>query len=103
MACPRCARDTEDAAWCGPCELAFDGWSRRHAGDLVWEVLPAMFLVAVAGMGLPLLGASWLVAVAGVFAGFGSFAGMHALNRRRRRRQFLRGGAMPRAYLPEKS
>jgi hypothetical protein len=60
-------------------------------------------VVAFAGMGLPLLGVSWLAAAVGVFGGFGTFAGLHRLNTGRRRRQYLRAGEVPRAYLPGKT
>ena len=105
MACARCGDPDPDAApprWCKACELAYDGWSRRYAADIVWSTLPAMAIVAFAGMGLPLLGASWLLAATGVFAGFGTLVGLHRLHRRRRRRQFLEIGEVPRAYLPSK-
>jgi hypothetical protein len=105
MACARCGTSEipSERAWCVACERAYDAWSRRYAGDVVWEVLAGTAVVAFAGMGLPLLGVSWLAAVSGVFAAFGTFAGLHRLNGRRRRRQYLRAGAMPRAYLPSKT
>jgi hypothetical protein len=104
MACPRCGAPAPDTGrrWCAACELAYDAWSRRYASDVVWEALAGTVVVAFAGMGLPLLGVSWLAAASGVFAGFGAFIGLHRLNTRRRRRQYLRGGEMPRAYLPGK-
>jgi hypothetical protein len=89
--------------WCPACERAYDTWSRRHAGDIVWEVLSGTVIVAFVGMGLPLLGVSWLVAATGIFAGFGAFIGLHRLNVRRRRRQYLQGGEVPRAYLPDRT
>jgi hypothetical protein len=118
MACPRCgdpdlepegAPDgplgftTGGRPWCAACEHAYDAWSRRYAADIVWEVLAGTAIVAFAGMGLPLLGVPWLVAATGVFAGFGALIGLHRLNRRRRRRQYLRAGGMPRAYLPDRT
>ena len=104
MACPRCGDPTPDTGrrWCASCELSYDAWSRRYASDVVWEALAGTVVVAFAGMGLPLLGVSWLAAATGVFAGFGAFIGLHRLNTRRRRRQYLRAGEMPRAYLPGK-
>jgi hypothetical protein len=105
MACARCgsADPPVDRAWCVDCERAYDAWSRRYASDVVWEALSGTAIVAFVGMGLPLLGVSSLVAVSGVFAAFGTFIGLHRLNARRRRRQYLRAGAMPRAYLPSKT
>ena len=100
MTCERCGAETaEDRRWCKDCEQAFDGWSRQHAADLVWQVLAGTVVIVGFGMGLPLLGVSWLVAAGGVFAGFGTFVGLHRLNRRRRRQQFLTAG-VPRMYLP---
>jgi hypothetical protein len=89
--------------WCDACERDYDAWSRRHAADVVWEALAGMVIVVFAGMGLPLLGVSWVLAATGIFAGFGTIIGVHRLNARRRRRQYLRGGDMPRAYLTEKT
>jgi hypothetical protein len=106
MACERCGDpdvDGDPSRWCKACEVAYDGWSRRYAADILWAVLPAGVLVTFAGMGLPLLGASWLLAATGVFAGFGTMIGLHRLNRRRRRRQYLEAGEVPRAYLPGKT
>lgn len=118
MTCVRCGSDSKpgDAAgardpldsrrptpWCKSCELHYDAWSRQHASDIVWEVLAAGLIVGFAGMGLPLLGVSWLAAATGIFAGFGTLIGLHRFNRRRRRRQYLSSGGVPRAYLPSKS
>lgn len=105
MACVRCGTPETPSGrtWCAACERAYDAWSRRYAGDVVWEVLSGTAVVAFAGMGLPLLGVSWVAAVCGVFAAFGTVAGLHRLNGRRRRRQYLLSGAMPRAYLPQKT
>jgi hypothetical protein len=89
--------------WCAACERDYDGWSRRYASDVVWEVLSGTAVVVFAGMGLPLLGVSWLVAATGIFAGFGAFIGLHRLNARRRRRQYLGAPQMPRAYLPDRT
>jgi hypothetical protein len=104
MECRRCqAEIVDDRAWCAACELAYDGWSRRHAADIVWCALSGTVIVLTAGMLVPALGASWLFALTGVFAGFGTMVGLFRWNRRRRRTQFLRGAAVPRAYLPEQT
>jgi len=105
MACPRCGETDTTAPdrWCKPCELAYDAWSRRHATEIVWEALAGTAVVVFAGMGLPLLGVSWLFAAIGVFAGFGTFIGLHRLNGRRHRREYLTAGEVPRAYLPDKT
>lgn len=104
MACPRCNDNAPLGAkgWCQACERAYDTWSRAYAGDIVWPVLAAMVIVSGFGFGLPLLGASYLVATIGVFAGFGTLVGLHRLNARRRRKQF-RLTSLPRAYLPGKT
>ena len=104
MTCARCAKEAAVGAtgWCTDCEQEFDAWSRRYASDILWGVLAAGVLVMFAGVALPLLGAPWLISVTGVFAGFGTIYGLHRWNRNRRRRQFLAGAAMPRAYLPGK-
>lgn len=68
----------------------------------MWPVLTATVIVSAVALGLPLLGAHWLVATTGVFAGFGAMYGLHQVNRRRRRREFL-VGALPRAYLPDQT
>jgi hypothetical protein len=105
MACARCGSPDapSERRWCATCERAFDAWSRRYASDVVWEVLAGTAIVAFVGMGLPLLGLDSLIAATGVFGAFGTFVGLHRLNGRRRRRQYLRGGAVPRAYLPGKT
>jgi len=105
MACARCAHPEPESGrrWCAACERAYDGWSRRHASDIVWELLSGTVVVTAIGMGLPLLGVTSLAAVTGVFAGFGTFLGLRRLNRGRRRRQYLRAGGMPRAYLPDRT
>lgn len=90
------------SGWCRDCELAYDTWVRRHASDIVVPVLSGMVVLTGVAMGLPLLGFGGLIAVAGVFAGFGTLAGLHRLSQRRRRRQFL-AGTLPRAYLPSKT
>lgn len=100
MACPRCAAATDDDRWCAACERAYDAWSRRHASDIIWSLLAGMLIVSTTAIALPLLGLDWIVAASGVFTGFGTLYGLHRLSRRRRRRQFLAGAAVPRAYLP---
>lgn len=99
--CARCRGESEDSAakWCKECEKLYDGWSRRHAGDIVWQVLIGTVIVSAVGLGLPLLGVGQLVAAVGAFAGFGTIAGLSRLTRRRRRQQFLQA-PLPRAYLP---
>jgi len=118
MACERCGQEDENTAlartrdrdplsfgarkrWCGNCDVAYDEWSRQFATDVVWEVLSGMVVVLGFGIGLPLLGASVLASVGGVFVGFGTIIGLHRFNQRRRRRQFL--DVVPRAYLPGKT
>src|SRR4028119_398609 len=98
MTCVRCGADTE-AAWCGACERAYDTWSRRHASDIIWSLMAGGLIVSSTAITLPLLGLDWIVAALGVFTGFGTLYGVQRLHRRRRRRQFLAGAAMPRAYL----
>lgn len=87
---------------CGPCDAAYDDWSRQHATDIVWEALAGMVVVMGFGVGLPLLGASVLISALGAICGFGTIFGAHHLNMRRRKRQFLTT-TMPRAYLPGKT
>jgi predicted membrane-bound spermidine synthase len=105
MACARCGDPDSETGrrWCAACERAYDVWSRRHASDVAWAALAGTVVVTFGGMVLPLLGLSWLAAAAGVFAGFGAFVGLYRLNARRRRRQYLRTGEVPRAYLPGKA
>ncbi|MGE3456279.1 MAG: hypothetical protein AB7O24_14305 [Kofleriaceae bacterium] len=82
------------------CERSYDTWVRRYASDLIAPVLVGMVIVAGVGLGLPVLGYSFLYATAGIFAGAGALVGLHRLNQRRRRQQFLTE-PLPRAYLPE--
>ncbi len=77
----------------------FDGWVRRYATDIVWQVLVGTAIVSGVAVGLPLLGVGTIVAAGGAFAGFGALFGLSRLTRRRRRRQFLQA-PLPRAYLP---
>jgi hypothetical protein len=101
MDCPRCAAPLEAPGprWCPDCERLYDRWVRRHASDIVWQSLAGTVVVSAVGLGLPLLGATWLVAAAAAFGGFGTIFGLARLTRRRRRRQFLQT-SVPRAYLP---
>lgn len=97
--CPRCAGEVDPGRpWCRDCEALYDRWVRRHAADIVWQVLAGTVIVLGAGMGLPLLGAPWVLAATGAFAGFGTILGLARLGRRRRRRQFLTE-PLPRATL----
>ena len=104
MRCTRCNAegDTSTKGWCHDCERAYDTWVRRHASDIVWPVLAGMLIITTTAMGLPLLGLGWVIATAGVFAGFGTLLGLQRLGQRRRRRQFLQA-PLPRAYLPSKT
>ena len=102
--CRRCAAETESRTqWCADCERDFDTFSRRYATDIIWSSLAGMVVVSSIALGLPLLGTSTLVAVSGVFAGFGTIVGLFRYVRHRRRRAFLLGAAIPRAYLPDKT
>jgi hypothetical protein len=102
MQCARCQAEITDARrWCLQCERDYDTWSRRYAGDIVYSALGGMLVVLTAGILVPALGVSSLFALSGVFAGFGTIIGIHRLYRKRRRKQFLLGAAVPRAYLPE--
>ena len=102
MACPRCASEQElvKSGWCRTCENAYDTWVRRHAADVIWVTLGGGVVLATLGMGLPLLGVGWIVGGAAAFAGGTTAWSLWRMNDRRRRRQFLRGGELPRAYLP---
>lgn len=100
MACVRCGADGPDDRWCTDCERAYDTWSRRYASDIIWSLLAGAVIVTTTAVALPMLGLDWIIAATGVFSGFGALYGIHRANRRRRRRQFLRGAAVPRAYLP---
>ncbi len=105
MACARCKQDAalDKHELCPDCAREYDGWIRQYASDIVPPAIIAMVVVLGVGMVVPFLGVSSLVALAGVFAGFGSMVGLFQLNRRRRRRQFLSTSALPRAYLPTKT
>jgi|HubBroStandDraft_6_1064221.scaffolds.fasta_scaffold55750_2 hypothetical protein len=100
MACPRCgSTELTKHGWCDACERAYDTWSRRHAADIVWVVLTGGVVLATIGMVLPLLGFEWIVAASAAFMGWGTILGVYGWNAKRRRKQFLRGAALPRAYL----
>lgn len=100
MTCVRCeSADVTKTGWCQPCELAYDAWSRRHASDIIVQVLGGAAVVMAVGVGMPLLGISWLVATTAAAAGWSVIFGTHRAMRYHRRRQFL-AGSIPRAYLP---
>jgi len=105
MPCVRCEIDAPLNAkgWCKACESAYDTWVRRYATDIIWPAVIGMVLVTGIGMGIPLLGISYLIALSGIFAGAGAIAGLYQLNARRRRKQFLIAGPLPRAYLPTRT
>jgi hypothetical protein len=102
MSCVRCQAEQplSRAGWCSACEKAYDTWVRRHATDIVWSVLGGGLVIALVGLALPLLGLSNIVAFAAAFAGWGAIFGLQYATSKRRRRQFLGGAAVPRAYLP---
>ena len=102
MACARCGKDvvTRRGRWCPECERDYDTWIRRHATDIVWVVLGGGVVLGATGMALPFLGAGVLAAAGGALAGWTTILVSAKLNARRRRRQFLAGDALPRAYLP---
>jgi hypothetical protein len=102
MACPRCGGDEnlQKTGWCLECERAFDTWVRRHATDIIWACMGGGVVIACLGLGLPLLGLGPLVGASAAFAGSGTILGVYRVSQRRRRRQFLAGVALPRAYLP---
>ena len=105
MKCPRCAAEAElvKTGWCRTCEAAYDEWSRRHATDIIWVVMAGGVVLAALGMGLPLLGVGWIAGALAAFSGLGTLFVLQRTNERRRRRQFLRGMALPRAYLTTKT
>ena len=104
MTCTRCNAGGELSArgWCRDCEREYHTWVRRHASDIIWPVLAGMVILSAVALGLPLLGAGYVVATTGVFAGFGTLVGLQRLNARRRRKQFQLA-SLPRAYLPSKT
>lgn len=99
--CARCGAESTDseAKWCKDCERLYDGWSRKHAGDIVWQALTGAVVVSAFALCFPLLGVGKIIGVLGAVAGFGTIGGLSRLTRRRRRRQFLQA-PLPRAYLP---
>jgi hypothetical protein len=105
MSCARCKEDValDKHGLCPACAREYDGWIRQYASDIVPPAIVAMLIVLGVGMLVPFLGVSSMVALAGVFTGFGTLVGLFQLNRRRRRRQFLSTSALPRAYLPTKT
>ena len=102
MSCARCQADEPlpKAGWCSACERAYDTWVRQYATDIIWSVLGGGLVLGAVGIGLPLLGLSTIVAFAAAFTGFATIFGLYRLAGHRRRRQFLGGGAMKRAYQP---
>jgi len=105
MPCVRCEKDAPLNAkgWCIECERDYDKWVRRYATDIIWPAVTGMVVVSAIGMGIPLLGISYLIALSGIFVGAGSIAGLYLLNAKRRRKQFLLAGPLPRAYLPSRT
>ena len=99
MACPRCGATTP--SWCADCEKLYDTWVRQHATDILWQTGTGALLAMIIGLGAPLLGLDFFIGIAGVLAGFGTFMGLRAWGKGRRRRQFL--AMVPRAYLPKPS
>jgi len=102
MACERCGGDEklQKNGWCLECDRAYDTWVRRHATDIIWAVMGGGTVIAFLGLGLPLLGLGLLVGATAAFAGSGTILVLYRASQRRRRRQFLAGIALPRAYLP---
>lgn len=103
MPCQRCGTDSRAGRWCGPCEALFDQWVRRHAADIVWAVLSGGLVLATVGMVLPLLGigagVGWGMGASAAALGWGTLLSSYKLIQRHRRRQFLSGAEVPRAYL----
>lgn len=103
MPCSRCAADEVTASgWCASCEQQHDTWSRQHAADIIWQAFTGAGIAMLFGLGAPLLGLSPLLGIVGVLLGTGTFIGVRAWSKRRRRQQFLTS-ALPRAYLPSKT
>lgn len=104
MACPHCAVEDNLLAsgWCRDCERAYGIWGRRYTRDIVSTVFVGMAIVLVGGMGLPLLGFSWVLSATSIFVSFATMLGLYQFHDKRRRRQFLHE-RLPRAYLPAKT
>lgn len=103
MLCARCAADSVTASgWCAECERQQDAWSRQHAADIIWQAFTGAGIAMLFALGAPLLGMSPLLGIVGVLVGTGTFLGLRAWSKGRRRRQFLTSG-LPRAYLPAKT
>jgi hypothetical protein len=103
MACARCQAEVPTnsrSGWCADCERAYDTWVRRHATDIIWSVMGGGVVLGAVGIGLPALGLSSIVAFAAAFVGLGTTVLLQRAAGKRRRKQFLTGAAMPRAYLP---
>jgi hypothetical protein len=101
--CERCGKESPNqkkGTWCPICEREYDTWVRRYASDIIWVVLGGGVVLGAAGILVPLIGLPPLLAIGGAFLGWGTILGAGRLNARRRRLQFLRGGDLPRAYLP---
>src|SRR5258706_5824177 len=100
MACPRCGGDEEPqkSRWCLTCERAYDTWVRRHATDIIWAVMGGGTVIAILGLGLPLLGLGSLVCATAGLSDAVTILGIYLASQKRRRRQVLRGVALPRAY-----
>ena len=101
MPCERCGNPGPPGRWCAECETLFDRWVRRYATDILWATLSGGFVLA-AGMLLPLfgVGVGWGMAAAAAIAGWTTLLSSYRLFQRKRRRQFLAGTPLPRAYLP---
>jgi hypothetical protein len=99
MICARCevAEAAPKKRWCAECELAYDGWVRQYASDIIGPALGGGFVVMMCAMVLPVLGISTLIAGVGAIAGFATLFGLTRYNMRRRRKQFK--ATLPRAYL----
>jgi Flp pilus assembly protein TadB len=103
MTCERCGAElTRPGRWCADCERQYDTWSRQYAADIIWQAFSGAGLAMLVALGLPILGVSPIVGVAGVLAGLGTFLSLRTWSKRRRRTQFL-ATSLPRAYLPSKT
>ena len=103
MPCARCAAEpVTPSGWCADCDRQHDAWSRQHAADIIWQAFTGAGIAMVFALGAPLVGLSLLFGIVGVLVGTGTFLGLRAWNKGRRRQQFLTN-ALPRAYLPTKT